>query len=447
MDKPTRRDFLKTSASAAAVSALASVALPHVHAQGDNTIKLALVGCGGRGSGAAMNALSTQGGPIKLVAMADVFDARLQKSLESIQKAKPEQVDVPPERRFIGLDAYKKAIDCLGPGDIVALATPPVFRPLHFEYAVQKGVNAFIEKSFGVDGPALRRMFKNAELSEQKNLKVVAGLMCRHCVARQELFERIRRGEIGDVILLRAYRMHGPVGGVGKRPDDVTELLHQIRHWPAFTWTSGSFFVDWLIHNIDECCWMKNAWPASASGMAGCYYRRNPGQVLDHYSVEYTFPDGTKLFAQGRCMSGCQEHFASYAHGAKGSALISTGVHAGRVEIFRGQNMTKEESVWRWEKEKRPPNMYQLEWDTLVASVRENKPHNEARRAAEAGLTAVMGRMAAHSGTLVTREEALNSALDLTPGIDTWTADSPAPIQPGPDGNYPLPQPGVVKEY
>ena len=207
----SRREFVKKTGSVAAATALLSMKVPHVHAAEDNTIRVALVGCGGRGTGAAYNALSTKQGPTKLVAMADVFSGKLQSSHKNLAEKFGEQVDVPSERQFIGFDGYQRAIDCLRPGDVAIFATPPGFRWVHFGHAIEKGVNVFMEKPTTVDGPSTRKMLKLAEASVAKNLKVGVGLMCRHCAARQELHDRIKAGEIGDILLLRAYRMQGPI--------------------------------------------------------------------------------------------------------------------------------------------------------------------------------------------------------------------------------------------
>src|SRR5579864_3514026 len=260
--KPTssRRDFLRTSGQVAAASALAGVAIPSVHAAEDNTIQVALVGCGGRGTGAAANALSTQCGPVKLVAMADVFKDRLDDSFEELEKDHKDKIDVDDDHKFIGFDAYQKAMDCLKEGDVVILATPPAFRWVHFGYAIQKGINTFMEKPVTVDGPTTRKMLLLGEEAKKKNLKVGVGLMCRHCEVREELFKRIKDGEIGDIILLRAYRQTGPVGTAltEPKPDDIPELHYQIRKFHGFLWASGGCYSDFLIHNIDECCWMKD---------------------------------------------------------------------------------------------------------------------------------------------------------------------------------------------
>src|SRR5262245_30977368 len=232
----SRRQFLKTTGRLTAASALAGVVLPHVHAQDSQTVQVALIGCGGRGTGAAANALSTREGPTRLVAMADVFDRRLTGSLGSLQRNFADQIEVPDDRKFIGLEAYKHAIDCLRPGDVAIFATPPAFRWVHFAYAIQKGVNVFMEKPVTVDGPSTRRMLQLAEESEKKNMKVGVGLMIRHCKGRQELLQRIRDGEIGELLLLRASRMGGRGGNAGPKPDDISELLYQIRRFHSFLW-------------------------------------------------------------------------------------------------------------------------------------------------------------------------------------------------------------------
>ena len=443
----TRRELLKTSGQIAAASTLAGMTLPHVYAGEDNTIRVALVGCGGRGTGAAANALSTPSGPTKLVAMADVFQDRLSNSFRAIQTKFEQQVDVPEDRKFIGFDAYKQAMDCLRPGDVVILTTPPAFRWVQFKYAIEKGLNVFMEKPTTVDGPSTRKMLELAAESEKKNLKVGVGLMCRHCVARGELYDRIRNGEIGDLILLRAYRVVGPTGSAftGPNTTSMSELLYQIRNFHAFLWASGGAFSDFLIHNIDECCWMKDAWPIEAKGFGGRHYRGdNVDQNFDSYTVEYTFPDGAKLMLEGRCMPGCHQEFASYAHGAKGSAVISQSGHSpARCRTYKGQNFTKENLLWNYGSPE--PSPYQLEWDHLITAIREDKPYNECKRGAEASLVTAMGRMACHTGQVVTWDNMLNCEQEFAPTVDQLTLDGPAPLLADASGKYPVPLPGLLK--
>jgi predicted dehydrogenase len=439
--------MLQACGGMAAASALAAVSIPAVHAGGSSTIQVALVGCGGRGTGAAADALRTKSGPIKLVAMADGFLDRLSRSFDSVKEEFPQQVDVPEDRKFIGFDGYKKAMDCLRPGDVVILATPPAFRWPHFTYAIEKKINVFMEKPVTVDGPSSRRMLKLAEESVAKNLKVGVGLMCRHCVARAELLDRIKNGEIGDILLMRAYRMAGitAMEFSPPKPEGITELLYQVKRFHSFLWASGGSYSDFLIHNIDECCWMKDAWPVQAKASGARHYRGNSiDQNFDTYSVEYTFADGTKFYLEGRSMNGCHGEFASYAHGTKGCAIISTSGHSpARCRTFKGQSFTRENQIWQYGR--REPSPYQLEWDHLVEAIRQDKPYNEAKRGIEASVVTAMGRMAAHTGQVITYDQMLNHDHEFASDVDRLAMDSPAPLAAGPDGKYPVPQPGIKR--
>ena len=380
--------------------------------------------------------------------MGDVFENRLSDSYGRLQNKFASKMDVPQDRRFIGFDAYQKAMDCLKEGDVAIFATPPAFRWVHFGYAIKRGLNVFMEKPVTVDGPTTRKLFDLAEASKKRNLKVGVGLMCRHCKARGELYDRIKSGEIGDLIALRAYRMTGPTGSAftGPKPEDMSELLYQIRRFHGFLWASGGAFSDFLIHNIDECCWMKDAWPVEAKGSGGRHFRGDYiDQNFDSYSVEYTFADGSKLFLNGRNMPGCHREFASYAHGSKGSAVISTSSHSpAKCRIYTGQNMSKQNLTWAFPQPE--PNPYQLEWDHLIEAIRQDKPYNEAARGAEASLITSMGRMAAHTGQVVTRDEILNQGPELAPSVDKLAMNSPAPVQLNSAGVYPYPLPGLLKD-
>lgn len=445
----SRRDFLKNTGRLAAASTLAAGIVPRMYAAENNTIKVVLIGCGGRGTGAADNALSVKNGPIKLVALADVFEDRVKRSYENLKNQHGDKVDVPEDRKFIGFDGYKKAMDCLSPGDVAICATPPAFRWVHFSYAIQKGLHMFMEKPVTVDGPTTRKMLELAEESEKKNLKVGVGLMVRHCRGRQQLLERIKGGEIGEIILLRGYRMSGRSATATRKPNNLSELMWQIRSFHSWLWASGGVFSDYYIHQIDECSWMKGAWPVEAHALGGRHYRGEyVDQNFDLYDVEYTFPDGTKLFYQGRNMSGCQNGFASYAHGTKGSAVISTSGHTpGKVRTYKGHLMEGAEPIWRYPQPEKSP--YQLEWDDLIDAIRNNKPYNEVRRGAEASLVTSMGRMAAHTGQVIKYEQILNCPHEFGLGVDKLTMDSASPLRADAGGKYPLPQPGIItdREY
>ncbi len=432
----SRRDFLKQTSGALAGVALAGGIAARAWAGEHNTIKIALVGCGGRGTGAAAQALSTAG-PTKLVAMADVFDSRLQNSLKGLAKQKPTQVDVPKSRQFVGMDGYKKAIDAIAPGGVVLLATPPTFRPLHVEYAVKKGCHVFMEKSFAVDAPGIRRVLKAGKRAEQKGLKVASGLMSRHYKPLEEAVGRLHDGLIGDIITCWAYREHTPVGFTAKAPG-MTEMAHQIRNYSNFTWVNGSFILDWLIHNIDVCCWCKDAWPVAAQGQGGRQTRTHADQLFDHYAVEYHFADGTRLFAQGRHMDNCWGFFGDHIHGTKGCAELGEGISNPR--IFKGHNVEPDNLVWRY---KGPRcNAYQVEHDLLFNAIRQDKPYNETVRSCNAAMAGILGRMAAESGQLIKWDDALASNLELAPGIENFTMNSNPPVMPDNQGNYPVAMPG-----
>jgi len=454
----SRREFLRGTGRVAAASALAGVAVPHVHAAEDHTLRLALIGCGGRGTGAAANALSVNNGPIRLVALGDVFENRLKGSFASLSKQFPKQVDVPEDRKFVGFDAYQKAMDCLRPGDIAILATPPAFRWVHFGYAIQKGLNVFMEKPVTVDGPTSRRMLQQAEQASAKNLKVGVGLMSRHSRALQELAHRIRDGQLGEIVHMRGYRMHGPIGYFSSLPNppDISELLYQVQRFHSFLWASGGCFSDFYIHIIDHCGWMKGSWPVKAQGTGGRHFRQSPegatyiDQNFDTYSIEYSFADGTTFIMDGRCMAGCANRYSSYALGTKGLAIISAHGDCGLPSrIYKGYNPEPSKLVWESKVKPGEENPYQNEWNALIDAIRTNKPYNELKRGVEASLVTSLGRMSAHTGQVLTYDEMLNCAHEFAPGLDKLTMNSPAPLKKGPDGRYPVPQPGLVtkQEY
>jgi myo-inositol 2-dehydrogenase / D-chiro-inositol 1-dehydrogenase len=439
----TRRAFLNNSGKLIAGAAMAGALPLPGHTAESNTIQIALVGCGGRGTGAVANALATAG-PVKLVAMADVFPHRIESSLQSISQNAGAKVDVPPERRFAGLDGFKHAIQVLDNTGVVILATPPAFRPIHFEYAVRHGSNVFMEKSFAVDAPGVRRLSQAGEAAREKNLKVAGGLMWRHDPPREQCIGRIHDGEIGDVTMLRTYRMHGALGYRPKGPGE-SELAYQLANYNNFTWLNGSFFVDWLIHNLDICCWAKNALPVSAQGMGGRCSRVEPDQLFDLYMVEYAFADGTRMFAQGRHVNKCYDIFSDFAHGTKGSAVIMENLARANSRLYRNHVMTRENETWRYDGPLADP--YQIEMDKLFEAIRQDKPYNETEICANATLLSILGRMACESGQLVTWEEARDSSLELAPGLDSLTWNSPAPVLPDSAGRYPIAVPGQTTAF
>ncbi len=441
----SRREFLRRGGQITAATALAGVAIPRVHAAEDNTIRLALIGCGGRGAGAVANAMNSAHGPVELYAMADVVEDRLTSRHKVLTENFSNRVNVPKDRQFIGFDAYKNAIDCLGPNDVAMLTNFAYFRPTQLEYAVKKGVNVFMEKSFAPDAPGLRRLIRAGEDAEKKNLKIAAGLQCRHSVNRQEMIKKIRDGALGELQLIRAYRMHR-AGGLGPKPAGQDELLWQIRNFTQFFWVSGGLFAEMNIHQIDEICWLKDAWPATAHGIGGRMANSpDHGQGFDSMSIEWTFPDGTKATDGVRWVGGhSHNEFATFAHGTKCAAQFSGNIHAGTTRIYKDQRIADGNIVWE-----APPeqiNPWDAEWNVLLDSIRNDKPQNEVKRAAYSNFADLMGRAAVHSGKLITWDEMVNSNFQFVENIDAMDYDTPPPVLPDADGRYPVPVPGVWSE-
>lgn len=459
----SRREFIKTTGKLAAASALAGVALPHVHAAGGETVQLALIGAGGRGCGAVANAMSAGGlvlgdapsdsiaqpgvgGPVKLAAIADLRQDRLESSHKTLTDTLGDRANVPPERRFRGFDAYKAAIDCLKPGDVAMLTTHAAFRVPHLEYAIHKGVNVFMEKDFAPDPGGIKKLLKLADEADNKGLKIACGLMCRHSPARQAMIEKIRAGAIGEVMTVRAYRMDSGYQ-MGPFPKGQNELLWQLSpgHPYQFMWSSGGIFLELMIHQMDECFWIKDAWPASARGVGGRYAGSTDcSQNLDSYSVEYTFPDGTKGLVSGLYIPKCHTEFATYIHGTKCAAKFSGDVHAPDCWIYKDQHIDRANAAWRPDRE--TVNPWQAEWNVMLAAIRNNTPHNELHRAARSNLGAIMGRAAVHMGRVITWEEAMASDFQFCADAGALTESSPAPVQADEQGRYPAPIPGRTVE-
>jgi predicted dehydrogenase len=451
----SRRTFLKNTGTLAAASALAGVALPHVHAAESGTIQIALVGCGGRGTGAAGNALSTRKGPVSLTAMVDVFEHRLKGSHQELKKQFGDLVDVPDDKKFIGFDGYKQAMDSLKKGDVAIFTTPLAFRWVHFKYAIEKGLNVFMEKPVTADGPTSRRMLELAEQARAKNLKCGVGLMSRHARHLQELHQRVQDGEIGDVMLMRGYRCHGPVASAfSKRwPGKPSELLWQISRFHSFLWASGGCYSDFYIHHIDHLCWMKNGWPVKAQGMGGRHYRNSPDgepwidQNFDSYTVEYTFEDGAKFYMHGRCNVGAHPMYFSHVHGSKGLAIAAKqGDFSGPSSIHTSQLPSRSNMTWQSKNYGEENDPYLNEWNDLMDAIRNDKPYNEVPFGVQASVVTSMGRLAAHTGQEITYEDMLNSPHEFAPDIDQWTMDSPPPVVADADGKYPVPMPGIKKD-
>src|SRR6266446_5564909 len=324
-----RRDFLKTtSAAIAGTSVLGGLSVERsAFAAGSDTLKLALIGCGGRGSGAAGQALSTDA-PVKLIAMADAFKDKLEDSLNNLSEKHKDRVDVPPERQFVGFDAYKQAIAL---ADVVILATPPGFRPMHFEEAVKQGKNIFTEKPVATDPPGIRRFLAAAEESKKKNLKVVVGLQRRYDEGYRETIKRLRDGAIGDIVAMRAY-WNGQTPWLKRRAEldqqygrKLTEMEYQMRNWYYFTWICGDHIVEQHIHNLDVINWIKKGHPVRAQGMGGCQVRKglDYGEIFDHHAVEFEYEDGSRCFSYCRHIHGCWDSVSEHVVGTKGTCDVS----------------------------------------------------------------------------------------------------------------------------
>jgi myo-inositol 2-dehydrogenase/D-chiro-inositol 1-dehydrogenase len=435
--RESRRDFLKTSTALAAGAAMAGslLSVPAVHAAGDETIKIALVGCGGRGSGACSQALSTSG-PTRLIAVADAFEDNARAGLKNLKAAHGEKVAVAEDHIFHGFDAYKQAVDC-GP-DLVILATPPGFRSYHFEYAVKQGKNVFAEKPVATDPAGIRRFLAAAAEAKKKDLKVGIGLQRHHDPRYIETIKRIWDGEIGDLILTRAYWNDA---GVWTRPrakylkekPDLTEMEYQMRNWYYFNWLCGDHINEQHIHNLDVINWVKKGPPVSACGMGGRQVRTgiDNGEIYDHHSILFTYADGTVLHSECRHQPECWKSVTEHAHGTKGYCDIS-GHRTTPLQGGEGWHIKADRS------EKIDP--YQIEHDDLAKAIRENQPYNEAEYGAHSTMTSLLGRMASYSGQIVRWDDAINAQVSIMPEKFAW--DATPPSVPNAEGRYSIPMPG-----
>ena len=435
-----RRQFLKQSGSIAAGAAVLGSLQSSVFARGDSTIRLALIGCGGRGTGAVGNALYIpNGGSIKLYATADLISEKMEKSLTALRKWFPAyKIDVTEDRKFRGFDAYKRAIDILRPGDVAMCTTRSYIRPVHVEYAVSKGINVFFEKPFASDPGGLHRLLRSYEVAKRKNLKVAAGLQCRHSPARQALIGKIRNGEMGDIVLIRANRLGGS-SWMANQGADSNILMKQLQFGRGHLyWIGSGHMVDNLIHQIDECCWIKDAWPVSVVGMGGREpHSTDHGQNLDLYSMEYTFVDGTKAFCGFRRMNKARSEFATFIHGTKCAAQFSGRIHRATVHIFKDQRIEKSNIAWTPTDDRYNP--WQYEWNEFIYSIRSNRPHNEIKRAVYSDLTSLMGRAACHTNREVTWEQVMNSRFQFCDYLDDLSYDSAPPVKADRNGQFPVP--------
>lgn len=442
----TRRQFLVQGGALATTAAVFAGSAPAVHAAEDNTIRLALIGCGGRGTGAVANALKTRDqGPIKLYAAADLQEGPMEARLKALAKQFEDQIDVTRDRRFLGFDAYKKAIDVLRPGDVALCTTRAYIRPLHVEYAVSKGVNVFMEKPFSPDPAGLRRMLRAGQEAEKKNVKIAAGLQCRHSPARAELIAKIHGGEMGELSYIRANRLGGRrwMSSQGEASNDFQQQLKFGKI--HLLWVGSGHMVDNLIHQIDECCWLMDDWPVSCRGMGGReVHCVDHGQNVDVYSMEFTFANGKKAFCGFRRALKGHNEFATFVHCSKKVGQFSGNVHKATVHMFKDQRISDDNIAWSPTPDAESP--WDYEWIAFIDSIRNDRPHNEAKRAVYSDFASLMGRAAAHGNRVVTWDEVFNSDFQFCKNLDDLSYDSPPPALADEEGYFPAPVAGEWNE-
>jgi myo-inositol 2-dehydrogenase / D-chiro-inositol 1-dehydrogenase len=392
------------------------------HAAGGDELKVALIGCGGRGTGAVVNCLDSCQN-VKLIAVADAFKDRADTCIEQLRKKYADKIDVPGDRVFVGFDAYKQAI-AAGP-DVVMIATSPGFRPIHYAAAIAAGKHVYMEKPCCVDAPGFRSLQETNKLADEKNLKVVVGLQRRYNPNYVEEIKKIHDGSIGDLICLRAY-WNGSEPWFRPRQAGQTEMEYQMRNWYHFVWLCGDNICEQHVHNLDVCNWAKGDHPVEANGMGGCIQRyatrtkeSGKGQIFDEHFVEFTYKDESKLYSQCRQMPGTWGGEFEVVHGTKGISNCHPGHAAG--------------------------NPMELEHVALVEAIRKNEKHNDGWYGATSSFTAVLGRMATYSGAKIKWDEAVEKGPNEMPA--NFAFDAEPPVKPDDNGNYPIAMPGIYKAF
>jgi myo-inositol 2-dehydrogenase / D-chiro-inositol 1-dehydrogenase len=426
--RPSRRDFLKTSTTVAAGVLAGGLSIARgAHAAGDDTLRVGLIGCGGRGTGAAGNALEADKN-CKLVAMADMFPDRLEGSLNSLRKKEPERVAVDADHCFVGFDAWQKLLD--SGVDVVLLATPPHFRPLQLKACVDAGKHIFCEKPVAVDAPGVRSVLATSEEAAKKGLSLVSGLCWRYHTGVRETMKRVMDGAIGQIVAMQETYNTGTLWKRPRQPE-WTEMEFQLRNWYYFTWLSGDHNVEQHIHSLDKPAWaMHDEPPVRAWGLGGRQVRVDPqfGNIYDHHAVVYEYANGVPMYSYCRQIAGCWSETSDNFIGTKGRANIL------KHEI-EGEN------PWKYDGPK--CNMYVAEHQELFQAIRSGKPINNGLYMARSTMLAILGRMATYSGQAVTWEKAINSTELLSP--KSYAMNAEPPILPDQDGKYPIAMPGVTK--
>jgi len=431
-NQANRRDFLKRSSAAVAGTALAgglSIART-AHAAGSDVIKVALIGAGSRGTGAVSQQMGADKN-VKLIAVADAFENRANGAVANLKKRHGDQVDVPGDRIFVGLNAYKDAL-AAGP-DLVTMATPPGFRPMQYKAAIEAGKHVFMEKPCCVDAPGFKTLMAASKMADEKGLIVGVGLQRRHQPNYKETIQRLHDGAIGEIPLTRVYWNGGGIWNRG-RAEGMTEMQYQVHNWYHFCWLSGDNIGEQHVHNLDIGNWVRDDHPVEANGMGGCTARylggnKGTGQIFDHHFVEFTYADGTKMYSQCRHMRGCWGAVFEAAHGTKGTSSCS-----GRIE---GEN--------EWRFSGRGVGGHQQEQTDLIATLRAGKRYNEGFYGATSSMTAVLGRVANYSGKVVKWDDLVAKGTSQMPEKLAW--DAPAPVQKDSNGDYPIPVPGQFNPY
>ena len=429
----SRRSFLKGSVAAGAGAAFVTQVnvARMAHSASSDELKVALIGCGGRGNGAVGNCLAADES-VRVIAVADAFEDRAKATANRLRNGDDkDRVDIPDDRVFVGLDAYIDAIDC-GP-DMVIIATPPGFRPSQYAAAVKAGKHVFMEKPCCVDAAGYRSLLETNKLADANGLKVGVGLQRHHQLGYQETVKRIHDGAIGELTLLRAYWNGGGIWN-RKREDWMTEMQYQVHNWYHFCWVCGDNICEQHIHNLDVCNWVKNDHPVEANGMGGCELRylgenKGTGQIFDQHFVEFTYTDGTKMYSQCRHMKGCWSNVSEAVHGTKGTSNCSNAIDADT----------------KWRHRGRGRNPYEQEHIDLIAAIRGGDKYNEGHYGATSSMTSVLGRMATYSGKIVKWDEAVEKGTSEFPENLAW--DAKAPVEKNENGDYPIPVPGIFQAY
>ena len=433
----SRRDFMRNSA--AAMGGLVAVRLPNIpgaYASSDDAIKVGIIGCGGRGTGATVQALSTSQN-VKLVAMADAFRDRLDAAYDTISDADADhaelvagKIEVPEEQKFVGFDAYKQLIPLV---DVVLIATPPGFRPIHLRAAIEADKHVFAEKPLATDAKGVRSVLETAEMAKAKKLNVVVGLQRHYQTVYREWMDRIHDGAIGDIVTSRVY-WNGAGVWVRPRKPEQTEMEYQMRNWYYFNWLCGDHITEQHIHNLDVGNWGHRAVPVAANGMGGREVRKgvDHGEIFDHHAVEFEFEDGSRMISQCRHIRGCMNRVSEAFHGTSGSApepgvLLSP---SGSV-------------IWEHDAES-DPNPYQVEHDELFAAVAAGEyKFEDLTNGANATMTSILGRLATYSGNELSYDDALKYGKNLVPDEFAW--DAAPPVVPNEDGYYAVAVPGETE--